>query len=216
MRAKTNIVISAFALLLFASVVMANPVQIDWTNTKQDPLLPQTNMDELGDNFPAEELIVSRVVSWGGHVPCPADYTGGGAVQVQMQNMTSIDFHNVHYVADPETTLTNDDGLIGNLGMNDQQLAFRIDNTGVNTPLVFESIVADNIFQAGEVWEFVIQEFSNSLGGPAAPFDSLGIAGNSGGWPPSTGSIIAVPEPGTIAIMVIGMGALVIRHRFNR
>jgi len=109
------------------------------------------------------------------------------------------------YVADPETTLTNYDERVNG------SLAFKIDNTinGVNNPLIFESGLQNNNFDPGETWQFIIQDFQNSLGGPATPFDSLGIAGVSAGWPPSTGSII--PEPFTAVLL--GLGCLALLRR---
>ena len=86
--------------------------------------------------------------------------------------------------------------------------AFNIDNFGANTPLVYESMVSDNIFQAGEIWEFVIQEYSSSLGLSEALLNSWDsnnnrgqVAGASAGGPPSSGSIIAIPEPSTMALL---------------
>ena len=84
----------------------------------------------------------------------------------------------------------------------------RIDWVGVNTPLVYESMVVDNVFQAGETWEFIIQDYTNQLGGPPTPFDSVGIAGLSGGWPPSTGSIIGSPVPVPAAFWLLGSGII--------
>ena len=56
------------------------------------------------------------------------------------------------YVADPETTITNFDGLIGNVGLFDAEEAFRIDSVGINRPLVFESLVYNDLFEPGETW----------------------------------------------------------------
>ena len=214
MRRLNSFVI--IAVMIGVLSALANPVSVEWQDTRQDPLmLPSEQMDELGDFFPADELIVSQEVPWEGHIPCPTDYQETGCVEVEITNHTLTDFTDVHYVADPETFLTNDDGLIGNIGMNDLQLAFRIDSVGANTPLVFESMLPDNVFQAGETWRFVIQEFSNTLGGTPAPFDSLGIASMSTGWVPSTGSIIAIPEPNAIVMILMSSGGLIfIRRKF--
>ena len=90
----------------------------------------------------------------------------------------------------------------------------------MNKPLVFESMNVDEVFEAGETWDFIIQDFVNDLGGPPAPFDSIGIASLSTGFPPSTGSIIAVPEPSSLALCTLlgGIGAFGVwrRRRRNR
>lgn len=120
------------------------------------------------------------------------------------------------YVADPETDLSNWDEWVGNcpgcIPAGDAQKAFKIDHVGVNQPLVFESMSWDNIFEPGETWKFIIQDYVNALGGPPTPFDSIGIAGNSAGWPPSTGSIIT-PEPATLSLLALGGLALLRRRR---
>ncbi len=95
---------------------------------------------------------------------------------------------------------------IGNAGLDDAQLAFRIDAVGLNTPLVYESLSNDGVFENHETWTFVIQDFVGANGRPATPFRSLGIASlSTGGFDGSTGSIIAVPEPGTLALLVVGV-----------
>jgi hypothetical protein len=199
------VIIAVMAATLQA--VPINPYGVDYAT--QDPILIDENLawHELGDFFPPNELIES---SWAEttYQPCPEnpDNSQVPNILVTMTNLSRIDWYNVHYVADSETFLQNDDGLIGNAGLLDAQLAFRIDNLGVNTPLVYESISVDNIFQAGETWEFVIQDFVNSLGVAAAPFASIGIASLSDVVRDpnsmSSGSIIAsqIPEPATLAV----------------
>jgi hypothetical protein len=211
-NAKTILMLSAVVMFVTAPV-MAVPVEVYSVDTKQDPLFVEGLVHELGDFFPPEEEIVSMEVPWGGHIPCPADYTGGPCVQVEMTNLTNTDWTEVYYVADMFTSLTNDDGLIGNMVMSDATLAFKIDWIGVNTPLVFESMAPDNIFQAGETWEFVIQEYANAFGGPPAPFDSIGISSVSVLFPPSTGSIIAIPEPATMSLLILGGIGVLLRRR---
>ncbi len=216
---------SLLATVLVVGIVpslMAVPISVLVDDTpKQDPLLGGTH--ELGVGFPSNELISATEVAWGGHVPCPADYQDGGAVQVQITNQSGRDWTNLVYVADPETTLSNDDGLIADATVPDVfTQAFNIDNLGANTPLVFESMVADNIFQAGETWEFVIQEYSSSLGLSEALLDSWDsnnnrgqVAGASAGGPPSSGSIIAIPEPGTLALLGVAGGIALFFRRLH-
>jgi hypothetical protein len=105
-------------------------------------------------------------------------------IQLTITNRTKQDFLEVYYVADPQTTITNADGLI------DGEEAFRIDNIGSNTPLISESMTPDNIFEANEEWVFILQDYSNTLGVAARKLQSMGLP--SGADDRSSGSIIGV------------------------
>jgi hypothetical protein len=62
-----------------------------------------------------------------------------------MTNLTALDFDDVWYVADPETTLTNVDGLVNG------ELAFKIDTAGINVSLIAEiGGFLPGVFEAGE------------------------------------------------------------------
>lgn len=216
MKSSTVCVLVVIATLALAASAGANPVNVyTVTNPIQDNWAINGLYEELGlqPPFPTGEGISAATVTWGGHVPCPAEYLGGGAVQIRITNLTGSNWTDVYYVADPETSLSNWDELVGQVGFG-TGLAFKIDSFGANTPLVYESMLPDNVFQAGESWEFVIQEYSNSLGGPPAAFNSLGVAGASSGFPPSTGSIV-VPEPSTVALVGLSLAGLLsaIRRR---
>ncbi len=188
-------VLMAFAM--FVSHVGALSVNIVAENLpEQDVLDLQGDTHELGDLvFPPDELIQSTWVETEqtSCIEFPPDNPNIHNVLVTMTNLTTKTWCHVHYVADLETTITNFDGRIGNLGQQDLCLAFKIDKQGVNTPLVSESLTQDECFEPGEVWQFIIQDFQNSAGSPT-PFDSLNIASLSLGAPPSTGSIIALPK----------------------
>jgi hypothetical protein len=73
-----------------------------------------------------------------------------------------------------------------------------------------ESIAVDGIFQVGETWDFVIDNYFNVLGLSASALASAGLVGSlSGGDTVSSGSIIAIiPEPGTILLTGLGLAGL--------
>jgi len=86
---------------------------------------------------------------------------------------------------------------------------------GVNQPLVSGDTNGNFAFDPGEIWTFILQDWSNVAGGNPHDFDSLGIASLSTGWPPSTGSIIAfIPEPSALVLlMTAGLSILVYGRR---
>ena len=168
---------------------------------------------EFGDLFPPGELVSSFVFDeFSTETSCfdGSDDPGIFNVIVEVTNLTNRTVP-MWYVADPETTITNFDGFIGNVGLGDAEEAFRIDSVGINRPLIFESLIYDDLFQPGETWRFILQDFSNTLLGPAAPFDSFGVASLSTGYSPSTGSL--VPEPATMGLLVVGGLALLRRRK---
>ncbi len=204
-------------VVLIANFANAVPTNVDFQDGPQDPLLVPPMVHELGIGvngssgqqgpFPANEEIdaydeETEITSC---TEPPYDDPQIPNVLVTMTNLTHVDWQEVWYVADPETTLTNYDGWVNG------ELAFKIDSVGVNKPLVYESIIPDNIFQAGEVWEFIIQDYQNAAGGPASALDSIGVP--SPGYPPSTGSIIAIPEPVTMMLLLAGVPGLVRRKK---
>jgi hypothetical protein len=135
---------------------------------------------------------------------------------VQIINLNPFTFFDVHYVADPGnavvpgTTIGNEDGLV-NAGQ-----AFRIDKVGVNTPLLSESINNNGLFEPGESWRFIIDDYQNALGLPPDAFLSIGVGASSPGGP-STGSIIAlIPEPASLGLAALAIPALARRGRRQR
>jgi len=215
---KAALIVAALALVASAAVAEEVSVYTVPDDVQDDWVLDGT-VEELGNqpNFPTEEWIGSDEVSWGDHIPCPSEYQAQlPNRQVLITNRTGRDFPHVYYVADPQTGLTNWDEMVGQRPYLITGKAFKIDNLGENTPLVYESIAYDNVFQAGETWEFVIQEYSNATVPPVGPaaFGSVGIANGSGIGPAvtlSSGSIIT-PEPTTMSLLLVA-GLLAVRRR---
>jgi hypothetical protein len=171
----------------------------------QDPLIVPLNVHELGNFFPPDELIFSAYEPDVLYTPClqnPDDPQIPNPL-VYIQNLSTTTWTDVWYVADAqETFLQNYDGLV-NFGY-----AFKIDNIGLNTPLVLESLTADNKFEPGEVWGFVIQDYVNTLGLTPDLMGSPGVGIFSTGDQFSSGSIIAIPAPGAILLGSIGVGVI--------
>ena len=205
-------------VLTFLSLPAAGvPLDVYSIDGPQDPLLLNGPVHELGETvFPPDEMVIS-VWDLTDQTACfdGSDNPTIPNVLVSMTNQTGIDWYDVHYVSDldnsqppngtpvPGASISNFDGWIGNAGLDDHAEAFKIDSIGINIPLVSESLIPDDIFQAGKMWNFIIQDYV--LQEPPTPFDSVGIASLSAGFPPSTGSIVAViPEPTTIGLLTFG------------
>lgn len=189
-------------LLLFAAPGFAVVMTVDHENLlSQDFLYVPDVVDELGWNppFPQDETITSGDIEVT-FTPCleNEDNPGIPNILVNITNLTGRAWRDVWYVADPETTLQNYDGLVNG------ELAFKIDDVGANIPLVSESMNPDKIFEIGETWEFVIQDYVNINQLPASLFGTIGVGGQSGGDRDSSGSIIVIPEPMTLALLALG------------
>lgn len=159
-----------------------------------DPAPPMPPvMEELGlapGFLPGDEI----AAGWGGgaNPPCPMSVMGE---RVKIMNNTTGYFKNVWYVADTLTTISNPDRVTIN-----GEPAFRIDNIGLNRPLVMESMTPDGIFEPTETWEFVIGDYANGAGltpdqfiVPDVPFAFPGV---------DSGNIIAepmCPQPTVVA-----------------
>ena len=213
-RLSCSLVVGMMVYALPAA--MANPVQVFTDpDVRQDDWVLNGWVEELGVGFPADELISAQFLGDTTYVPCPVDYVGAGLanVMVDIRNLTGREWTELYYVADPDTSLSNMDEYVGQVGTSGYGLAFKIDAVGLNTPLIFESMTADGIFEINESWTFVIQEYSHPTLSADA-LGSLGIAGASYGSDPlSSGSIVAIPEPSVIALLGISALGLFVRNR---
>ncbi len=186
-------------LVLFGSSQQALAVLTPVTHFDEpncDTLVVPPTVDELGiaPPFPLGEVIAISDFP-GKRIPCPSfDNPGIPNPVVQIVNLNPFPFTEVWYVADtPNTFITNFDGVV--MGPGGIGRAFLIDTAGINTPLFSESMTADGIFEPGETWRFVIQDYFNTFGLPPSAIDSIGVP--SVPTPPtppgqSSGSIIAV------------------------
>jgi hypothetical protein len=224
------VTIGAGLLLLFPTMSLANPISVDHVDALNcDFLVVPFEVDELGiapafTTVPDE--LISAIDTTTALVACPLSDTSALNALVSMTNLSSIPWRDVWYVADSPpvagavgTTISNFDGLVNDFPLiGGAGHAFKIDAVGANTPLVFESLVADGIFAPGETWEFIIDDYVNTGGFAASLFDSLGVASASPGGPPSSGSIIGVPvpEPGTFVLLFAGCAMLAIRAAVKR
>jgi hypothetical protein len=202
------------AAMLLGGSAAAIPVSVSHLDLPTcDFLAVPPHVDELGDvtgGFPPDETITA--VDFTTTIPaCPASDTGAVNARVIMTNLTPFDFVEVWYVSDPETSLSNVDGLVNG------EEAFRIDMVGLNRPLIFESGVIPGVFESGEAWEFIIDDYFNALGIGADHFFSPGAVGAASPGLPSSGSIIAlIPEPSTGLLVGLGVLGIAMRRRRAR
>lgn len=204
----TNLVLAGVVLTLVSS---ASAIEVEVNHENQnncDFLFVPTMVDELGVGFPSDELIRAQddpteLVACAG-----AESPNIPNAIVEITNLTQRRFTELWYVSDPETMISNSDGFVNN------ERAFRIDTAGVNRPLIFESGPVNGVFDPGEVWQFIIDDYLNMLGLPASAMSSQGLVGSLSGMDQmSSGSIIAVPEPGTGGILVWGLVVMLVSNR---
>ena len=212
---KVTIVV---ALLAFAvSPAMAVPWDLYAIDGPQDPIgvhhFEGPVEHEFGQGFPPEELVNVWVENFDYPDTSCFDGSDDPLIANILLGVTNLTNRTVPlwYVADPETTISNFDGWIGNVGLADEEEAFRIDSVGINRPLVFESLFADDLLQPGETWHFILQDYANAMGNGPAQMASQGVASLSGGDILSSGSL--VPEPATLGLLCLGGLALLRRKK---
>ncbi len=229
-------VIAGTAGLTFAQCAFALPREGFYVDGPDcDNHGQQGIVDELGTGSIFETLYPDELIFAGSTVTDQAACPGSDNPQVpnvivRMTNLTDRAFTDLFYVGDstsdpgagPQTFLSNDDGgavdLTGGAGGGAAGLAFKIDNVGLNRPLLSESVLSDHVFSPGETWEFIIDDYSNVLGLPPEAMGSPGFASLSGGTAPdmSSGSIVVlVPEP-AIASTAFLLALPMLMRRFRR
>ena len=215
MTTRTLTILATAAL---TAPALANPVDGFYTDGPAcDNHGDQFAYEELGTGplFPMDEFIIADATITDLSACVVTDDASMVNALVTMTNLSGRDWENLFYVADPETRISNVDGFattdpVPNAASIFTE-AFRIDSLGMNKNLVFESASADGIFQDGETWQFIIQDFGNLSGFGPADFSSLDFSGGST-TNFSSGSIVAfepVPAPGALALFgLAGMTAV--------
>jgi len=223
----TALMAFATSIAVTAGSAQAVVVEVGFQNDPDccDDLLVPKVVDELGRGnlavtpdlgypFPADETI--RVAStFTDEIACEEkDNPDMLNALVSITNITvpQQSFTEMWYVGNPNTFLSNVDGSVFQQGYEDLGAgpAFRIDTEGKNRPLISESMNPDGIFEPGETWLFIIQDFSTGTSGLTADeISSIGVAGGSlaGGTAVlhhSSGSIIGVPIPEPSVAMLFG------------
>ena len=174
--------------LMFTCSVSGIEIAVSSSDAFQcDPLVVPDLVDELGTaitNFPPDSRIDSEAIPVTLDPNCGSGNDAGAHFEIVIENRTDRTFDTLWTVAD------TGDSWIGNYdGYIEGAPAMRIDSEGTNAPLVYESMIADGLFEPGEVWRFRLY---NWLGSP--PYlCSPGLVGlNSVNVAPSTFSIVAV------------------------
>lgn len=205
--------VAATATVAFALTAGAYPVAGVTTDLPQcDPLVGLIIYEELGtspafDPFPIERIAAQATNT--AQVACRSyqpDTDPTNDWLVSMTNLTGRNIvHPLLFVVDDGGAVGNRDGLaISAVAPNVPADAFKINARGLNRPLVNESIVFDGIFQAGETWDFIVNDF---LGVPAGPpvFSSLNFAGASNATLSNASIVTVVPTPGALVGGVFGL-----------
>jgi MYXO-CTERM domain-containing protein len=165
-----------------------------------DVLLIPSNMvaDELGDEdfgFPEGERITHSTVST--TITVCDNMVDNPTIpnrRITISNLQPYSIYGLCYVVNGLVTpgsFSNYDGSVNGAW------AMMIDSVGFNRPLIFESMTADGVFEAGETWQFVVQDYVSGTG--SANFVTPGQVG-SGDTQPS----IIVPEPGALGLGLLG------------
>ena len=172
-------------------------------------ILPTQNFaHELGDvtfGFPIDEglQVVSTPTP---QLACVGDDGVPNDYLVLISNISPYAYKDLFFVVDDGGVVGNADGAITDLAAPGFTDAFKIDNVGVNSNLVFGDLNNNLIFEPGETWEFLVTNFFAPATTPPFPqFGSVGgFAASSASDPISNASILAnrVPEPATVTVLV--------------
>jgi len=220
------------AALLCGSTSRAVPVLGQYIDDARCDQIPnQVLPDELDEQniFPINESIRSVPTLTPNFTICVApDPIPTNDWVVDITNTSGQAWRNLFFVCDHGVTVGNADGnMIDTLNAPGVTTdAFRIDGTvtaGINSNLLAESGIPDEIFAPGETWRFAVSNYMapNSAGGFSPPqFLTPGVFAGGSNFPNSPGnaSILAspVPEPSVVSLIALGAGALLLRRPARR
>jgi hypothetical protein len=212
--------------LILASDALANPITATMNPAGCDAV-KLVLTEELGRGasnpygppgpFPIGEEIRLQTAASGG-TDCGITQSG---IIVTLTNLSANSYEDLVFVAADGVALLNADGSI----LAGRPLhALRIDRTGINRPLLSESMSPDEVFQPGEIWQFLVispgySAIASSVG-PGLGGNTLGIG--SADVPPipyhgnrdfSILANLSVPEPGAALLLASGLAVGTIRGR---
>ena len=205
---KSNLLRFVFtALAVAVAPVGATVVSIAVSGPQGcDPLLiPSAPLaDQLGFAFafPAGERISFSSITTDLSACVQSDDKSIRNKLVSVTNLETFAFAELYYVAHggpTPGTFSNFDGYVNGV------MAMKIDKAGNNFSLWSESMTPDGIFEPGETWEFIVQDYVSSV--PVDAFYNPGFVGSASGVP----SII-VPEPTGAALSLLS-GLLLLRRK---
>lgn len=166
-------------------------------------LAPILESDELGSvdqfgsfSFPEEERIEATLIGPTTESTCSFnDDPNTPNLLLDIVNLNSVSFSDVWYIPDETTFVSNSDFfVVPTDGPGGTLLpSIRIDTVGSNQPLISESLNSDGIFEPGETWRFILQDYDDDLAADIP--ERLAFPGLHSGPSTivSTGSIIGVP-----------------------
>jgi hypothetical protein len=154
----------AFALLsslafaaMPATATLVSIIQSDLPGCDVLLVTSGTFADELGNQFagfPLGEWITHSSALT--ELSVCSDVPSNPAITDRLVTITNLQAYTVgglFYVVNGTGVFSNADGLINGA------LAMQIDAVGNNRPLISESMTPDNMFEAGETWQFVVQDY---------------------------------------------------------
>lgn len=218
--------------LVGAGTAQAVPVTGVYIEDPRCDTLPNQFLShELGDinSFPINEAFIVNSVSHALFTVCVPDDGIANDWIVDITNASGIAWKDLYFVADLGMTVGNADGsMVDAIGAPSVLTdAFKIKGTvtpGLNSNLLGESGIVDEIFSPGESWRFNVSNFQWLFGAPPVPpiFQTPGVFAGSApvlAPPINTASILATPVPEPSVLGALGIVAAVVltrRPRVNR
>jgi len=204
----------AFACVTAALAPLASAVPMPGNfvdDQRCDPVSNRSLTHELGNVtvFPTNEAFIVSVVPTSQTICVPNDGIANDWL-VRIVNVSGLSWQDLFFVCDGGVTVGNADGVMFNPAMATAPPtdAFRIDGTltvtGMNDNLLSESMANNEIFQPGEIWNFMVSNFMSP--GFAPPlFNTIGFGFATPAPSTSQASILASPIPEPASLGLIGM-----------